>query len=101
MAEEDVKEVIGLLRSIDQHLAVMSSAVVDAPPPTIDPHQSYTREQAARLLRVSVWTIDRARKDGSLVEARKIGQRDVRVTGESIMRFHEAARRAPVRVLKW
>jgi hypothetical protein len=107
MSDEVAMKIIGLLESIegrlvsiDRHLSKMRSATVDAPPPPIDPQQSYTREQTARLLRVSVWTVDRARKDGTLVEARRVGQRDVRIVGESILRFHEAARRAPVQVLK-
>jgi hypothetical protein len=100
MVDEDAKEMIELLRSINGHLSTITHTITDAPPPAIDPQQSYSREQTARLLGVSVWTVDRARKDGSLVETRRIGQRDVRITGESILEFHQAVRRSPVCVLR-
>jgi hypothetical protein len=106
MSDEVAMKIIGLLESIDgrllsidRHLSEMSSATVVEHPAAIDPNQSYSRLETARLLNVSTWTVDKARKDGSLVEARRIGQRDIRITGESILEFHKASSRSPVRVL--
>ena len=41
--------------------------------------------EAAALLRVSTWTIDRARKEELLAEVERIGARYVRITGESLV----------------
>lgn len=68
--------------------------------PVASAHQAYTRTQAARLLGVSTWTIDRARKQGALIEARRIGERDVRITGESLMEFVKESEANSVRVRK-
>ena len=94
------QEIIALLRSIDRRLTVITEILGNDTPAAVNPNQSYSRTQTARLLGVSTWTVDRARKDGSLVEARRIGQRDVRLTGESILEFHRAACRTTVRVQK-
>lgn len=84
------QEMIEILRRVEGHLAKISIAVTDQAPPPIDPGLSYTRRQAARMLGVSVWLIDAARKEGLLREAEKLGQRDVRLIGESLLRFqHE------------
>lgn len=66
----------------------------------IDINRAYTRTQAARLLGVSTWTIDKGRKAGLLAEARRIGQRDVRVTGESLVRFMKEREAGSVHVRK-
>jgi hypothetical protein len=93
--------ILSLLISIDRRLALIADSITDNPSPTvIHPNQSYTRRQTARLLGVSTWTVDRARKDGLLVEARRIGQRDVRITGESILEFHQRVRRTTAQIQK-
>ena len=90
-----------LLISIDRRLALIADNVTDNPSPTIiNSDQSYTRRQTARLLGVSTWTVDRARKDGLLVEARRVGKRDVRITGESILEFHRESSRSSARIQK-
>ena len=66
--------------------------------PVIIPHQAYTRTQAARLIGVSTWTIDKGRKEGVLTETRRLGQRDVRVTGDSLLKLRKSREAAPVRV---
>ncbi len=100
MTEEDTKQIIDLLHSIDRRLATVAGGLGNDLPPSINPHQSYTRRQTARLLGVSTWTVDRARKDGLLIEARRMGKRDVRITGESILEFHQRARRSSTLVQK-
>ena len=77
-----------MIRSIAHSLRRIADALSHHTAPEISPVQSYTRRQAARLLNVSAWTIDRARKEGLLAEAERIGQRDVRITGASLLRFH-------------
>ena len=72
-----------ILRSIEAHVARIVEVIDGAPPESIDARQAYTRAQAARLLGVSTWTIDRARKTGALVEARRIGQRGSFLHGTS------------------
>lgn len=89
---------IALLESIDRRLQVAIRARQDAGTAPIALDQAYTRTQAARLLSVSTWAIDRARKQGLLIEARRIGQRDVRITGESLLTFMKNRRVASVRV---
>lgn len=89
-----------ILGAINDRLGSIVEAVNGSLSGSIDPHHAYTRTQAARLLGVSVWTIDRARKDGLLIEARRIGQRDVRITGESLVEFLKNTEAASVRVRK-
>lgn len=89
---------IALLESINHRIQGALGAQQDVNVARIEPSQAYTRTQAARLLRVSVWTIDRARKEGSLIEARRIGQRDVRITGASLLKFTASKEAASVRV---
>jgi len=81
-------QIIGLLASIDRRLARIADAVCETPPGAVDPNAAYARAEAARLLGVSVWTIDEGRRKGLLVETERLGQRDVRLTGESLARFH-------------
>jgi hypothetical protein len=93
--------ILNLLISIDRRLSRIADGVTDNPSSiVINPDQSYTRRQTARLLRVSTWTIDKARKEGVLVEARRIGQRDVRITGDSLLTFMKKKDLASVRVQK-
>ena len=89
-----------ILQSIDARLERIVEVLDGAPPTSIDARQAYTRTQAARLLGVSVWTINRARKTGELIETRRIGHRDVRITGESMLRFVEARPGESVRIRK-
>lgn len=77
-------EIAKLLRSIDRQVRRISESLVcDAPAP-LDPGRSYTRQQTARLLGVSVWSIDRARRDGQLVPCLK--KRDIRTNNRT---FHQ------------
>lgn len=94
----DGQQVISLLRRIDGRLCSIAQAVAASTPDAINPQQSYTRTQAARLLAVSTWSIDKGRKEGLLIEARRIGQRDVRITGESLMACMKKKETASVRV---
>ena len=97
----EFQKIIELLRSIDSHLALIANSSTGNPfPVVINSNQSYTRQQTARLLGVSTWTVDKARKDGLLVEARKVGKRDIRITGKSILEFHQEARRSSAHVQK-
>ena len=96
-----LQEIIELLRSIDRRLALIANCNTDNSSPTVNPNHSYSRAQTARFLNVSTWTVDKARKDGLLVEARRVGKRDVRITGESIMEFHRQAHCSSVRVQKY
>ena len=82
-------EIEQLLKSIDTNVRRIADALIDQPPPKIESGQAYTRKQAALLLGVSTWTVDRARHDGQLIEAERIGERSVRITGESILRFNQ------------
>lgn len=93
-------QVVSLLAEINERLATITKTLTAAPPDAINPKQAYTRTQAALLLGVSTWTIDRARKQGLLIETRRIGQRDVRVTGESLLEFMKEQESASVRVRK-
>jgi len=97
----EFQTIIALLRSIDRRLAMIVDNNSDTPSPIVNPNHSYSRAQAARLLNVSTWTVDKARKDGLLVEARRVGKRDVRITGESILEFHQRANRSSVRVQRF
>ena len=80
-----------LLKSIDTSVRRIADALIVQSRPKIESGQAYTRRQSSRLLNVSVWTIDQARKDGRLVEARRIGNRHVRITGESLARFQQGS----------
>ena len=90
--------VVQLLQSIDRRLVdlLADSQLRNGG----DPQKAYTRQQAARLIGVSTWTIDRARKQGLLIEARRFGQRDVRITGESLVRFMNERESASAHVRK-
>ncbi len=81
------QDVVALLRSIHSDVERIAAAMSRTPQP-IDSTRSYNRQQTAHLMGVSVWTVDRARRDGQLVETERIGERDVRITGASILRFH-------------
>lgn len=94
MSDAATHQIVELLRSIDRSLAAIVGRVADEPPPPIDPNQSYTRRQAARLLGCSTWSIDRARKAGLLREATSLGQRHVRLTGESLLALQRERRQA-------
>jgi len=90
-----------ILQSIEAHLARIVEVLDGAPPTSIDAHQAYSRTRAARLLGVSVWTIDAARKEGLLREAQRLGQRDVRLTGQSLVRYqHERQAKGSTKVQK-
>ena len=93
-------EIAAVLELIDTRLARIERAFANPKPESIDGGRAYSRRQAARALSVSTWTIDKARKEGLLIEARRIGQRDVRVTGESIVRFMKEREFASVQVRK-
>ena len=96
------QEIISLMRSIDSRLAQIAQGVCNDELPPIHPDKAYTRQQAARLLSVSTWTIDHARKSGLLSEAERVGNRDVRIAGDSLVRFHRrraAGARAKVQML--
>ncbi len=77
---------VSLLESLDKRLSellrhrngVATNLLIDA-------NGTYTRQETARILGVSLWTIDRARKDGLLVEVKPIGVRYVRITGDSLV----------------
>lgn len=96
----DGQQVISLLRRIDGRLCSIAHALAASPPVAINPRHAYTRTQAARLIGVSTWTIDRARKQGLLLEACRLGQRDVRITGESLVSFVSSNDTASIRVRK-
>jgi len=86
----DGREITRLLRSIDGRLAGIAKESSKPSSIRLDPHRSYSRSEAARLLGVSTWTIDKARKLGLLKETARLGQRDVRLSGESLLVFqHE------------
>lgn len=87
----DIAGIEILLKSLDTSVRRIADALSVQSPPKIEPGQAYTLRQASRLLNVSVWTIDQARKDGRLVEAQRIGSRYVRITGESLARFQQAS----------
>ncbi len=91
-------QVVSLLEEINERLATIAQTLTATPPDAINPQQAYTRAQAARLLGVSVWTIDKGRKAGLLVEARRIGRRDVRITGVSLLAFMKKTEATSVRV---
>lgn len=91
-------EIATVLEVIDKRLAQIERAFANPKPESIDGGRAYSRRQAARALAVSTWTIDKARKEGSLSEARRIGQRDVRITGESLLTFMTSRDAAAVRV---
>ena len=90
---------LSLLETVAHRLQELLRARHDASPVVdFNSQQAFTRTQAARLLNVSVWTIDRARKQGLLIEARPIGKRDVRITGDSLIAFMQKKENASVRV---
>ena len=93
-------EIATVLEVIDKRLARIERAYADPKPESIDGGRAYSRRQAARALAVSTWTIDKARKKGLLIEARRIGQRDVRITGESLLKYLTKSEAASVRVRK-
>lgn len=93
-------DTIDLLRSIEKHLAKIAVALSTLPPPAINPNQAYRRDVAARLLGVGVYTIDRARKAGLLREAQRLSSRDIRITGESMVRFQNEQETSGMRVLR-
>lgn len=98
---ETLARVLALLETITLQLQELISAQHAASTVApVDPHRAYTRTQAARLIGMSTWTIDRARKQGLLAEARQIGHRDVRITGESLLKFMKGGEVASVRVRK-
>ena len=78
-----------LLRAIHAQVVRIADAMAAAPHAAIDAKQAYSRQQAARLLGVSVWLIDQARSSGELAEAQRIGSRQVRITGESMVKFQQ------------
>ncbi len=83
------REIARLLSSIERHVRHIAEALDEQQPQKAEAGRVYSRRETARLLRVSVWTIDQARKDGRLVEAQRIGNRHVRLTGESLARFQQ------------
>lgn len=85
--QQYILEIGRILLGIDQRLAQIATAVAMPAPAPINDRLSYTRRQAATALSVSVWTIDAARKKGLLRHANPLGIRDVRITGESLLRF--------------
>ena len=66
----------------------------------IEADQTYTRGEAAAILGVSTWTVDRARKDGRLVDVDRLGARYVRITGDSMMKYMNKSETASVGVRK-
>jgi hypothetical protein len=89
----DSDEIGVLLRSINERLGQIVAMMVDHAP-EINPNRVYRRKDAARLLGVNVWTLDRARRKGLLETALPFGERDVRITGESMLRFQYGKRRS-------
>ena len=83
----DRNEMVRLLRSIDGRLARIAREADKPPSIHLDPNSAYSRREAAHLMGVSVWLVDRARKRGDLIDCQKLGERDVRVTGHSILAF--------------
>ena len=81
---------LALLETINRRLREVLRGQATSQVAPIDLNQAYTRTQATRLLGVSTWTI--------LLEARQIGQRDVRVTGESLAAFMKKREATSVRV---
>lgn len=51
------RELIGLLRSIEEHPARIARALSILPVPAINPDQEYRRQVAARLLGIGVHTL--------------------------------------------
>ena len=91
-------EIAAVLEVMDKRLARIERAFATPKRESIDGGRAYSRGQAACALGVSTWTIDRARNKGLLVEARRIGQRDVRITGESLVAFMKEEETVSVRV---
>ena len=95
------EQFLSLLIEIHERLASVAEVLRATPAEAIDPNRAYSRIQAARLLGVSVWTIDAARKEGLLREAQRLGQRDVRLTGQSLVRYqHERQAKGSTKVQK-
>lgn len=96
------KEVERLLTAIDRRLQRIESGVKENKAEVIDEARSYSRRQAAAALGVSLWTIDAARKRGELRLTNPIGERDVRISGKSLIKFQrerEARQQARVQIL--
>ena len=93
-------EIATVLEVIDKRLAQIERAFANPKPESIDGGRAYSRRQAARALAVSTWTIDKARKEGLLIEARRLGKRDIRITGESLLTFMTSRDAASIRVRK-
>lgn len=92
-------QVLALLRRIDERLVRIEEALGSSSPTAIRPERAYSRAEAARLLGVSATTIDRARQGGLLTEARKLGKRYVRITGESLREFQKENEADVIRML--
>jgi hypothetical protein len=95
----DYNEISGLLHSINERLGQIVAMMSDNAP-EINPNRAYRRRDAARLLGVNVWTLDRARRKGLLENALPLGKRDVRITGASLLRFQSGSRKTKVQVLR-
>ncbi len=78
------RRVLALRRCINERPVRIEEAIVTSPPATLHPNRAHSRTEAACLLGVSVTTIGRARNLGLLAEARKLGKRCARITGESL-----------------
>lgn len=89
-----------LLASIDGRLGRIERALATPTPELLDARRSYSRRDAASALGVSVWSIDRARREGLLCETRHLGPRDVRITGESLLALMQQKQASSGRVLK-
>lgn len=99
MESPDV-EFIFVLKGIAQDVRRIAGAVQSQPPERIDPHQMYTRQQAAKALGVSAWLVDRARRDGLLSETPGIGRRRVWLTGESLASLQQRRDRKRAEILR-
>ena len=98
---KSMMQVVALLDSIDGRLtAALNQTTRSVEGDGVDPDKVYTRREAAAALGVSVWTIDRARKDGLLIDVERLGVRYVRITGESLVGFIKKIETASVRVRK-
>ena len=84
----NANDITAVLQSIARDVRRLANRLDGMERERIVPEQSYTRREAAGVLRVSTWSIDKARHDGQLIETERIGERGVRITGESLLRFH-------------
>ena len=97
------QDVVALLRSIHSDVERIARALADdrgAGQRTAVASQAYTRQEAAQILRASVWTVDRARKAGLLEESEQISARHIRITGQSLLRLQAQRQRAGISVKK-